>query len=195
MGALDGITYSNSHVFNKALQWKGVLIELSGDSYDKLIVNRPNEHAVINAGVCDIPKKLHYFSDPQNPAVSGIYEFSAPSFREHWWKGIALDDPRVKEIECDTMNNLLSKHTPTQTYWDFFSLDVEGAEFSVLQSVDFDRVGFGIIFVEANSHNPMKNLALLEFLESNGYSYLEEYERSYWFVNQNFHEIYKDLMY
>ena len=26
MCALDGIQYSNSHVFNKALQWKGVLI-------------------------------------------------------------------------------------------------------------------------------------------------------------------------
>ena len=73
MGGLDGVFFSNSYVFNKALQWKGVLIELAKDSYDKMVQNRPNEVANINAGVCAEPQTLHYVSG-KGP-VAGIWEF------------------------------------------------------------------------------------------------------------------------
>jgi hypothetical protein len=218
MGALDGRTFSNSYVFNRGLGWKGVLIELSPENYEKLVVNRPpsNEQAVVNAGVCAEPQALHYFSgvlvdddadhnyaeggfkdkrkEATNGAVSGIYEFAAPSFIEMYWKNIPMDDPRVKEIQCDTLDSLLMRHTPDRQYWDFFSLDVEGAEFSVLQSVDFSRVQFGVILVESDEHDVMKNLYVKAFLETKGYVFVEEYARSYWFVNGNFDAIYRELM-
>jgi len=192
MGALDGILYSNSHVFNKALKWKGVMIELMKNSFDELIENRKNEIATINAGVCDVPQTLHYAG---NGAISGIWEFSAPSFREKWWAGITLDSPQAHKIECDTLDSLLLKHAPSHTFFDFFSLDVEGAEFAVVKSVDWERIGFGIIFVEADRHSEFKNLAMRGLIESQGYMFLERYGSSYWFVNEHFHEIYKDLVY
>ncbi len=34
MGALDGVRFSNTYVFNRALEWKGVLIELIRDSFN-----------------------------------------------------------------------------------------------------------------------------------------------------------------
>ncbi len=52
MGALDGLQFSNSHVFNKALDWKGLLVELSPSNYEKLVNNRRNEIAVVHAAVC-----------------------------------------------------------------------------------------------------------------------------------------------
>lgn len=106
-----------------------------------------------------------------------------------------MDDPKVKEIECDTLDRLLLKHATEMNFFDFFSLDVEGAELAVLESVDFERVGFGIIFIEADKHNMLKNLAMRHLLESKGYSFLFEYEWNYWFSNDNFHEIYKDVAY
>eukprot|EP00581_Thalassiosira_minuscula_P016441 CAMPEP_0183717138 /NCGR_PEP_ID=MMETSP0737-20130205/10835_1 /TAXON_ID=385413 /ORGANISM="Thalassiosira miniscula, Strain CCMP1093" /LENGTH=229 /DNA_ID=CAMNT_0025946521 /DNA_START=389 /DNA_END=1079 /DNA_ORIENTATION=+ len=192
MGALDGTVFSNSYVFNKALHWKGVLIELMKGNYDKLVKNRLEEIATINAGVCNVPQKLHYFG---GGATGGIYEFASPTFRQQWWKDIKLDDPRVQEIACDTLDNLLLEHAPTNTYFDFFSLDVEGAEFAVLKSVDWTRVGFGVILVEADNHNELKNLAMRETIEAQGYIFLEDYERSYWFVNKDFHLIYQDVVY
>ena len=172
------------------------MIELSTDSYEKLINNRPNEAAVINAGVCSSPQKLHYISRTGEyaAAVNGIYEFTAPSFRERYWGDLALDDPSVKEVDCNTLDNLLLDHTPHQTYWDFFSLDVEGAEFAVLQSIDWNRVHFGIILVEADEHNELKNLVMREYLENRGYTFLE-WHGNYWFVSQYFDEIYQDLVY
>ncbi|KAL7553795.1 hypothetical protein ACHAWF_017147 [Thalassiosira exigua] len=196
MGGLDGKLFSNSYVFNKALGWKGVLIELIEDNYKEMVKNRPDEIANIHAGVCASSQTLHSVQ-PQSGigvgAVGGIYEFAAPSFREQWWKDIELDGPGVKKIQCDALDRLLLKHAPDTTFFDFFSLDVEGAELTVLESTDFDRVGFGIIFVEADKHNDAKNLAMRRFLEGKGYTYLFGYGRSYWFGNSNFDKIYEHL--
>ncbi|KAL7549534.1 hypothetical protein ACHAWF_012796 [Thalassiosira exigua] len=218
MGALDGRTFSNSYVFNRALGWKVVLIELSTENYKKLVVNRPpsNEQAVVNAGVCTELQALHYFSgvlvdddvdrnydkggfkrerkDAMNGAVSGIHKFASPSFVEKYWKNIPMDDPRAKEIQCNTLDGLLLKHSPDRQHWDFVSLDVEGAEFSVLQSVNFSRVQFGVVLVESDEHDVMKNLYVKAILETKGYVFVEEYARSLWFVNGNSDAIYRELM-
>ena len=195
MGALDGVKYSNSYVFHEALEWKGVLIELMKDNYEKLVVNRPDEIATIHAGVCDHPQKIH-FVHGKTTATGGIYEFVSPSFRKKWWGNISLDDDsRVVAIDCNTLDNLLIKNVPEVNFFDFFSLDVEGSELAVLKSIDFDRVGFGIILVEADGHNQLKNLASRALLESNGYFFLQESKRSHWFVNRDFHTFYKDLVY
>lgn len=191
MGANDGITFSNSFVFNRALEWKGVLIELSKDKFDEATTNRPNEIARIHAGVCSTPQTLHSVDDGLTGA---IWEFTAPSFRDIFWKDLKFDDERVTEVECDTLDSLLLKHVPEVTYFDFYSLDVEGAELSVLESIDFNRINFGVIVVEADDNNPMKNLAVRYFLENKGYSFLEHRKPNYWFVNANFYDIYKHLL-
>ena len=64
--------------------------------------------------------------------------------------------------------------TNLSSVFDFFSLDVEGAEMSVLESIDFERTAFGVILVEADEHNEMKNLAMRQFLELRGYTFLCE---------------------
>ena len=191
MGALDGVRYSNTFVFNQALKWRGVLIELMGNHYNSLKTNRPDEIATVHAGVCSSPTKLHYFGS--RPATGGIYEFSDKFHRDKFWGGISLDDPRVQEIECDTLDSLLLKHAPETDFFDFFSLDVEKSELSVLQSINFTRTGFGIIFAEADSRNQMKGLQVRSLLESNGYTFLTEYSGSSWFMNQDFHTIYNHL--
>lgn len=42
MGAADGITYSNSYVFEHDLGWKGLCIEPSPSAFKLLVQNRPN---------------------------------------------------------------------------------------------------------------------------------------------------------
>ena len=89
----------------------------------------------------------------------------------------------------------MREHTHNIQFFDFFSLDVEGAEFEVLQSIDFDTVGFGVVLVEADHYNNhRKNLAVRTFMIDKGYSFLMEEKRSYWFVNNDFGNIYKHLL-
>ena len=193
MGALDGVRYSNSHVFNKALGWKGLLVELSPLNYKELVKNRRNEIAVVHAAVCANHQTVHYVAgDEINRAVGGIWEFAAPSFRKNWWKDVTVDT--LPAIECSPLQDIISKHVAKEAYFDFFSLDIEGAELMALESIDFTKVGFGIILVEADDHNHLKNMALRTYLEDRGYKFLEEFERSYWFYNARFGEIYKGLL-
>jgi hypothetical protein len=65
------------------------------------------------------------------------------------------------------MKQILQETVGSKFYFDFFSLDVEGAEYKVLKSIDFDQVGFGVVLVEADEHNQLKNMAVRTLLESN----------------------------
>ena len=189
MGGLDEVRFSNTYVFNKMLGWKGVLVELGPKNFERLQVNRPNEIATVHAGVCGEEKTLHYV---EKGAVGGIWEFAAESFRKQWWNNIELE--KVPTIECSPLKKILSHYAGNTTYYDFFSLDIEGAEFDALQSLDYSEVGFGIIFVEADEHNLRKNNALRTFLGDKGYAFLWTKDRSDWFINKNFHSIYKHVV-
>jgi len=187
MGALDGVTFSNSYLFNKQFNWKGLLIEPSPAYYEQLVQNRPNEIALVHAAVCDSEQTLHFVN---NGAVGGIYEFAPQSFRDQWWPGVTFDSPNVQEVTCKTLQKIIQQHFGDTTYFDFFSLDVEGAELQVLQSIDFNKVTFGIIFLEADDHNTQKNAAVQEFLGSKGYSYAGFEARSDWFIHNDFKAMY-----
>jgi hypothetical protein len=118
----------------------------------KLIENRQDELATVIAGVCELEQTLYWMSGTIGEAVGGIWEFSAPTFRSRWWKGQTLEKDG-KEITCLPMTAIFEEHVKDVKYFDFWSLDVEGAELEVLKSVDYAEVGFGVIFVEADEHN------------------------------------------
>lgn len=187
MGGLDGVTFSNSYFFNKApgMNWKGVLIELGPRNFAKLKVNRPSEMATVHAGVCAEARTVHYV---ERGAVGGIWEFATKSFKKQWWKGMQLKD--MTPITCSPLRDILRTHVGEPFYFDFFSLDVEGAELAALQSLDFEQIGFGIILAECDKSNKTKDVALRAFLESNGYKHLMDRDRSCWFYNREFANIY-----
>jgi len=191
IGGLDGITISNSYLYNKGLNWTGILVEASPVNYAKLIKNRQNEIATVHAGVCEKEVDLHWVESDQ--CCSGFQEFAAPSFQQHWWSEEQIRNAKV--VQCKTLERILLDTVGERFYFDFFTLDVEGAEYAILQSINFDLVGFGAIVVEADEHNQMKNMAIRTMLESNGYTYLETKRRSSWFVHNDFGIIYKELIY
>jgi FkbM family methyltransferase len=193
MGALNGVQFSNSHLFHKQLDWKGLLIEPNPINYKELVQNRPNEIALVHAAVCDTEQTVH-FVNSENNAVGGIWEFAAPSFKRDWWWGITLDSPQVQKITCMPLRKIIQEHVGDIAYFDFYSLDVEGAELQVLQSIDFDTVGFGIIFLEADEHNERKNSAVRAFLFTKGYIHVKLEARSDWFIHKDFATIYKDVL-
>lgn len=197
MGALDGVRFSNTHVFNKGFNWKGLLVEPSPKSHALLVKNRPNElTAPVNAAVCSSPRQVHYieFVHEAKRATNGIWEFTNPTFRTRWWGARTIE--HGTPITCRPLNDIIDKHVPkdTSTFFDIFSLDVEGGEFSVLQGLDFSKVGFGIIIVEDQSPNQLKELAIRSLLEQHGYKHLYTAQRNGWYMNKDFHRIYADLV-
>jgi hypothetical protein len=89
-------------------------------------------------------------------------------------------------IQCLPLADILKEYVGDNFYFDFFSLDVEGAELSVLESLDFSKVAFGIVFVECDGGDSGKEQKVRMILESNGYIDLGEKDRSCWFMNKDF---------
>jgi FkbM family methyltransferase len=193
MGALDGSTFSNSFYFNKALSWKGLLVEANPINYAKLIKNRQHELVTpVNAAVCDKEQEIHWVS---KGAVGGIVEFASEGFKKTWWNETLIRNADV--IKCLPLDQIIrdaNLATNGHAFFDFFSLDVEGGEYDVLKAIDFDTLAFGVIFYEVDGSNPLKNVAVRLFLESKGYPFVVNYERSNWHVNTNFASIYENIV-
>ncbi|CAB9520085.1 expressed unknown protein [Seminavis robusta] len=197
MGALDGIEFSNTHAFHHGLDWKGLLLEASPRNYEKLVKNRPNELALVHAGVCAQASDLHWVEGIWT-ATGGFLEFATEFHKEKLFSKKQLEQAQV--VRCRPLRDTIKEKLGENVYFDFYSLDIEGAEYAALESLDFDTVSFGMILVEANGQNPIKDMAVKTLLESKGYRYMPTNQEntkfgSLWFVNKDWHNIYKDLMY
>ena len=186
LGGLDGVRFSNSHLFHHGLGWKGVLIEPNPNSFADLKSNRPKDDT-FNFAVCSKPSEVTFVDSGAGP-VTGVLEFMTPSFIDQWHK----EGGKQTKIRCEPLSTILEQSSldTAARAIDFLSLDVEGAEFEVLKTVDFDSVDFGVIFYEADEHNPLKNQAMITFLEERGYMFREHKLRSNFHVNIRWHHVY-----
>ena len=201
MGALDGDKFSNTYAFYKSpdLKWKGVNIEVDPISYEKLVINRKDDITNIHAAVCSDPQTVH-FARGTNSAVGGIWEFATSEYREKWWPGLTIEE--TVPVQCAPLQVLLNHELGFGNhFFDFWSLDVEGAELSVLQGINFDKVGFGIILVESHEGELLQmDEKIEELLDEKGYRKINDREkfctakrgfgRDNWFINKFFERIY-----
>jgi FkbM family methyltransferase len=195
LGALDGVRFSNSHLFEFGFGWSGVLIEPNPKSFAALQTNRP-KNRLHNVAVCDVSREVHFMRGDEG-AVTGIFEFMSPSFRAEWHKksmSSRLRDVSDK-IRCEPLRRVLKTDYFKKKHIDFLSLDVEGAEYEVLKTIDFTAQQFGVIFYEADPHNVVKNEIVKSYLEVRGYRFQQHALRSNFHVNERFHDIYAHLAY
>jgi len=71
-------------------------------------------------------------------------------------------------VETSTLNKVLDFNKAPKVI-DFFSLDVEGSEFNVLEGIDFLRYNFKYLLIESNNFDKLNN-----FLISKNYSFLKK---------------------
>jgi hypothetical protein len=123
----------------------------------------------------------------------GIYEFASPAFRKTWWQEIDLEK-NTTAVPCLPLGQILKDHVPAHNFFDFWSLDVEGAELEVLSSVNFSEVAFGVILVEIGEGQPIKTMSIRTLSSQQGYLHLDNALRSAWFVNKDFANLYAHAM-
>ncbi|CAF3817776.1 unnamed protein product [Rotaria magnacalcarata] len=131
IGAADGITFSNTLFFERMFDWRGVLIEAQPDNAKKLMkVNRKNT-VKLPIGICSPPQT--YISMLGGPGfVAGNIDTMDEAFRKSWHK----NNNKTQQVTCGPIGYYLS--TIGITHIDLFSLDIEGGEFSVLLTMDWN---------------------------------------------------------
>jgi FkbM family methyltransferase len=185
MGALDGIRYSNSYFFEKVLGWSGVLIEAHPSKYRELVKNRGNVSTCVHGIVCDDPRDVH-FVQSSNAAVGGVWELMSPAFRGKWHSNVTEADVQALPVTpCTKMQSILDR--TGLKHVDFFSLDVEGAESSVLGSIDFSQFVANVFLIEYRQGQEDVRQNVHKILTREGYIFYSREKTNLVYVHSTFH--------
>ena len=163
IGALDGKRYSNTFKLRSCMGWRGLLVEGQPDNYAKLKQNRVFPDVTIHSAVCAPPTSTVQFSVQGSP-VSGDVSQMAKGFVEKWHP----DEVESVTVPCRPMSALLLQAEIKHVH--FFSLDVEGAELEVLETIDFARVRIDVFVIELDRHNPPQNWKVRRLLHNLHYN-------------------------
>jgi FkbM family methyltransferase len=184
LGALDGMSWSITRGF-EAAGWHGLLIEANPPSYDKLYSSRGSTAVSVHAAVCSKAQVVHYTNDG-DACCRGIAEFMSEAFLRMWHPQLTdlTDLSRYPSVACVPLSYILSEVDVQHV--NLFVLDVEGAELSVLESVDWSSTVFDVIVVEADGNAPTKDQAVIDMLVGLGYVYEEHRHPNDWFLHRDF---------
>jgi len=147
IGAYDGIQTSNTYTLEKYYNWNGICIEANSEIYQKLIKNR---------------NCINIYGAVSN--YNGDCYFSSDKISS---EGI--------KTPCFILNDILEKNL-NKNVIDYLSLDVEGHEFSILETIDFDKWKFKLLTVEHNLYcngSDQKN-KIFDLLSKKGYTRIVE---------------------
>ncbi len=185
LGALDGILYSNTKYFEDEHNWSGILIEPHPIKFQLLIKNRPNNFC-FNELISNISTPLHflYFTE-QLTQVSGVVNsLSQHHYDAYFNNNKFIDIPKnTVELIPTSLSKIINdtgiKHI------DFLSLDVEGHEYEVLLSYNFD-IQIDVILIEMLGVQPDKDNLCRNILINNGYIFDQKYKHNEIYVSKKF---------
>jgi FkbM family methyltransferase len=167
VGAHDGVSYNNTLYFEKNNNWTGINIEPIKNVFDKLINNRPN-NININVAVCNNDGHTEFFCNTgYTEMISGIKDtFDKRHLNrltyENKIKGSTTEIITVQTKKLETIFN-----ENNVSHVNYLSIDVEGAEFEVIKSINFDKVFIDIIGFE-NNYNDV-SVPIVKYLEDKNY--------------------------
>lgn len=149
LGAFDGKDESNTMFFDKCLGWDGLLIEAQSKSYQQVIKHRPNAVKLSFSPTCKSEGDTAKFYD--YPLSNNGMEGLAKSYT----------GKETVEVPCGPLTPVLHDvfgGPIDNAKISFFSLDVEGAELLVLETLDFNSIYIEVIMVEIqNTYCPEAN--------------------------------------
>lgn len=151
IGAHDGVSFSNT-LFLEKQGWNGVCVEPNPQVFEKLQKNRN----CITVQGCIANRMGHQkfrVISGRSEMLSGLVNEYDPRHLDRITKEIRQHGGGYQDIDvqCFTLVGLLKELGISQV--DYLNLDVEGAEYKILQGINFDHLLISIIGVENNYLN------------------------------------------
>jgi len=167
VGAHDGISINNTLYFEKNNNWRGINIEPIKHIYDRLVKNRPN-NVNLNCAVCNNDGETDFLCNiGYTEMISGIKDnFDMRHLdrlqRENIQYGSVTE---VIKVETKKLETIL--HEYDISHINYLSIDVEGAEFEVIKSINFDKVFIDVIGFENNYDDV--SVPIVDYLYNKGF--------------------------
>ena len=168
LGALDGIQYSNTLFFEKSMDWRGILIEAHPANNLRAAQERRRNAAMFTVAICRVTDSTPGFVDftTHGGAIGASLKDASPEFMKSWHPA-KRENNTNHSIACVPLQNLID--ATGLFHINLFSLDVEGAELTVLQTVNFNITNIHVILVELDGTNKLKDEKVRELLKSHGF--------------------------
>jgi len=167
VGASDGITINNTLYFEKYNNWTGINIEPIKSLYDQLIINRPNS-ININCAICNSHGYKDFLCNKgYTELISGLKDTFDERHLNRLNKENAEYESTTEIIKVETQQLKTIFEENYITHVNYLSIDVEGAEFEVIKSIDFDKVFIDIIGFENNYCD--NSIPIIKYLEDKNY--------------------------
>lgn len=167
VGAHDGISINNTLYFEKNNNWTGVNVEPIKKIYNDLVANRPN-CININCAVCNNDGKTEFIcNNGYTEMISGIkdtFDHRHVNRLQHENK-LHGSTTEIIEVETKRLETICDSHKITHI--NYLSIDVEGAEFEVIKSINFDKVYIDVIGFENNYDDT--SIPIVEYLKERNY--------------------------
>jgi FkbM family methyltransferase len=164
IGAFDGEIDSNS-LFFENLGWEGICVEPNPEMFKKL--QKIRKCKCLPYAISDKNETTQFFQIKEGgPAVlSGLVnEFSQQAIaRINENLNQTTQEFDYIDVECKTFDSIMDTYNI-----DFLSLDTEGNELKILQSIDFDKYNIDIITVENNDYDDK----FINFLTNKNYNFI-----------------------
>jgi FkbM family methyltransferase len=191
VGAHDGVTINNTLYFHKNNKWNGINIEPIKSVYDKLLINRPNDKN-INCAICNYDGKTEFIcNNGYTEMISGIKETYDKRHYNRLDNENKLMNASTEIIIVDTkkLETIFNENNISRVH--YLSIDVEGGEFEVIKSINFDNVFIDVIGFENNYNDA--SIPIIEYLQSKKYVVINNsidifmiHERSMFYNNLNY---------
>ena len=180
IGAFDGLEGSNCFHFEKFLDWKGIAIEASPTQFDKLKKNRKCK--LINKAVSTKVEEVEFIDIVEGfKQMSGINNIK---YKENFIRAKKNEKTKFnKEIlKTSTFSNVISDNFDI----DYLSIDIEGSEFEILKTIDYEKYDIKVISVE---NNLPKEQSFKEFFMNKNFSYFDRIGADEIFYNNKHYKL------
>lgn len=171
IGANDGVTLSNSFFLEQSQDqlWKGILIEADPNVFQKCLENRKSDNTYkYNVALCNTDGKVDFLQiEGPLQMLSGIVEEYNPKHLEGIQNNIKQCGGKMEIIKMNGAKfaTILAKHPEIQEI-DYLSIDVEGGEMQILESIDFSAIKINLIGIEDNYP---QDSGIKDFLHNRGF--------------------------
>ncbi len=165
IGASDGVSLSNTYKLEKEYGWTGLCVEPNPEYYEQLLKNREclKDNSVL------FSKKGVEVDFCLAGACGGIKDL----FMDHDGER----DPRrqsaeVIKLRTETLDNLLKRYDVPR-HINYISIDTEGSELEILQTLDFTTYNIDILTVEHNQNLRQDNYLyqIMKFMSQYDYNF------------------------
>ena len=158
VGCYHPIHRNNTYLLHKK-DWKGINIDVSQFSIDLFNYLRPND-LNYNCAVSNKNETVKIFYQKELSQLSTIENEQA--------KKVFQGNIKEKEIQAFTLDEILKKDKFKDAKIDFLNIDVEGADFKVLEGLSFDKFKPELICIEIHDKD-IKDSKVYKFLNDKNY--------------------------